>query len=281
MQKILYVHIPKAGGSAVNAYFAERIGEKKCYPHAENRLSDKDADHSKVDRCRYVSAHLIYPRLRRHFADQNRFGMTVLRNPMDQLTSHLAWVRYQTDARQKRAYEALPDFLKELAQRMTKIDLGNPVSLEKFLEELEPRELAFFDNCQTRYLVPYMAGPAGPGMLARAKRNLQALDFVGICERMQDVFDYLSWHFRLLPAEGSMRVNVTQQRYGLDPADPALRKVLQPYIALDEELYDEARRLFGARIHEMWTELSRANKAIINRDAVRKQLRGNSESPRR
>ena len=272
MEKILYVHIPKAGGSAVNAYFAERLGDRHCFAHAENRLSDTDADHSKVDRSRFVSAHLIYPRLRRHFADQNRFVMTVLRSPMEQITSHLAWMRYQTDARQKRAYGALPDFLKQLAQRMAGIDLGNPVALEKFLGELEPRELTFFDNCQTRYLVPYINGPAGPGMLARARRNLQALDFVGISEQMQEVFDFLSWRFRLAPARGEERVNPTQQRYGLDPADPALRAVLQPYIALDVELYEEARRLFGAVVYHAWKELEEELPRLIDRKRMRDML---------
>lgn len=276
MEKILYVHIPKAGGSAVNAYFAERFGDRECFPHAENRLNDKDADHSKVDRCRFVSAHLIYPRLRRHFADQQRFVMTVLRTPMAQITSHLAWVRYQTDAKQKRAYGALPEFLKQLAQRMSKIDLGNPVALEKFLEGLEPRELAFFDNCQTRYLIPYVNGALAPGMVARAKRNLQALDFVGISERMQDVFDFLSWRFRLAPAEGSKRVNESKQKFGLDAGDPALREVLKPYVALDEELYREAHRLFAAAIYGTWREVESARPGVIDRKLLREALQNNA-----
>lgn len=272
MTKVLYIHIPKAGGSAVNAYFAERFGNGNCFPHAENRLQDSKLDHSKVDSSRFVSAHLIYPRLRQHFSGQDRFTVTVLRKPMEQITSHLAWVRYQTDARQKRAYGALPDFLKQLAQRMAKIDLGNPVTLEKFLGELEPRELAFFDNCQTRYLIPHVNGPLAPGMLARAKRNLQTLDFVGISEQMQNVFDYLSWHLRLSPAEGSRRVNESQQKFGLDAGDPALREVLRPYVALDEELYKEGRRLFGAAIYEVWSRIESERPGLLDRKRLHRAL---------
>lgn len=276
MTKVLYVHIPKAGGSAVNAYFAERFGDGNCFAHAENRIQDGKSDDSKVKASRFVSAHLIYPRLRRHFSEQDRFTMTVLRTPMEQVTSHLAWMRYQTDARQKRAFGALPDFLKQLVDRMSRVDLGNPVTLEKFLGELEPRELTFFDNCQTRYLIPYVNGPLAPGMLARARRNLQALHFVGISERMQDVFDYLSWHFRLPPAEGGRRVNESRQKYGLDAADPALREVLKPYVALDEELYSEARRLFGAAMYDIWSRIEDERPGVLDRKLLHRALTGRS-----
>ncbi|MEX2500372.1 MAG: hypothetical protein WD397_16005 [Wenzhouxiangellaceae bacterium] len=272
MTKVLYVHIPKAGGSAVNAYFAERFGNGNCFAHAENRLQDSKSDHSKVDSSRFVSAHLIYPRLRQHFSGQDRFTMTVIRTPMDQVTSHLAWMRYQTEGRQKRVYGGLPDFLKQLANRMSKIDLGNPETLERFLGELEPKELSFFDNCQTRYLVPYVNGPMAPGMVARAKRNLQALQFVGISERMQDVFDYLSWHLRLSPAEGSRRVNESQHKYGLDASDPALREVLRPYVALDEELYKEGCRLFGAAMYEAWSRIESDRPGLLDRKMLHRVL---------
>lgn len=276
MTNVLYVHIPKAGGSAVNAYFAERFGSSNCFAHAENRLQDSKSDHSKVDSSRFVSAHMIYPRLRQHFSGQDRFTMTVLRTPMEQITSHLAWMRYQTEARQKRVYGGLPDYLKQLADRMSKIDLGNPATLERFLGGLEPRELSFFDNCQTRYLIPNVAGALAPGMVVRAKRNLQVLHFVGISERMQDVFDYLSWRFRLSPAEGSRRVNESQQKYGLDSGDPALREVLRPYVALDEELYQEGCRLFGAAMYQAWSRIEGEKPGLIDRKMLHRVLRQRS-----
>ncbi len=273
MKKILYVHIPKAGGSAVNQYFTERLGKDNCLLHAENLLSDKTADHSTADTRRFVSAHLVYPRLHQHFSGQQRFVMTVLRSPLEQLVSHLAWVRYQTDIRQKMAFASLPEFVQQLARRLAKVNISNPRVLEKFLGELEPRELAFFDNCQTRYMVAYVNGPLAPGVVARAKRNMQAFDFVGIAERMPDVFDFLSWRFRLIPADGSVMVNRSRQKYGLDTSDPALCEVLRPYCAFDQEIYAYAKRLFAIKIYEMWLELSRQDASIINHGAIHQQLR--------
>lgn len=272
MQKILYIHIPKAGGSAINAYFSERLGKTACLPHAENLLAGAPIEPSNAPDHRFVSAHMIYPRLRTHFVEQARFTMTVLRRPIEQTMSHLAWVRFQTDPAQKRAFSSLPDFLKDLAQRMKSTDLGNPVALEKFLAGLEPRELAFFDNCQTRYLVPNVKGPLAPGVVERARTNLQALDLVGIAEKMQDVFDVLSWRLGLAPAEGDRRVNPSRYRYGLDPTDEALREVLRPYVRLDEQLYEQACRLFGASVYKVWTEIDDRAGKIINRKRIHDTL---------
>jgi len=271
-RKILYVHIPKAGGSAVNAFFEERLGKSNCLPHAENVLRKANPDKGKIRAYRFVSAHLVYPNLRKQVDDADRLLMTVLRNPMDQLVSHIAWMRFQTEPEQARAFSGLPDRVKAISERLTGFDPSNADALERFLSDLEAHEMGFFDNCQTRYLLPQVNGVVAPGLLPRAKRNLAALDFVGVCEEMQDVFDVLSYRFGLAPSKDQPRVNESRRKYGLDPADPAVREVLRPYVALDEELYRLARRLFAAEVYETWSGARAVEPRVFNRELLHKLI---------
>lgn len=272
MQSILYVHIPKAGGSAVNEFFLQRLGKTSCLPHAENKFRGKQPDPNRFSKFQFISGHLVYPNLKRHADDGNRFTMTVLREPVEQLISHIAWIRFQTEDAQSRAFRSLPDNVKRLAERLSRISPANPDALEHFLGSLKPPDLGFFDNCQTRYLLPAVKDVVGPGMLRRAKHNLQAMDFVGLSEYMPDVFDYLSYALALRPAQDNPRVNVSRRKYGLDANDAALKDVLRPFCALDLELYACARQAFGSRIFGMWDTLDEGRELVISRTEVRKKL---------
>jgi len=272
MQPILCVHIPKAGGSSINEFFAQRLGNAVCLPHAENKIRGKQPDPAKFKKYEFISGHLVYPNLRRHADDGERFKMTVVRKPVDQLVSHIAWIRYQTETEQSRAFRSLPDHVKRLAEKSSRFDLGNPEALEKFLGSLEPPALGFFDNCQTRYLLPHVKGVVAPGMLRRARRNLEAMDFVGLSEYMPDVFDCLAWIFGLKPERDDLRVNVSRRKYGLDVNDAALHGVLRPFCALDMELYAAARRIFAARVFDMWEKMDAGQGLVIDRKEIRKRL---------
>lgn len=272
MQPILYVHIPKAGGSAVNDFFLQRLGKTACLPHAENQLRGRKPDPARFSKFDFISGHLVYPNLKRHVDAGNRFTMTVLRRPVEQLISHIAWIRFQTEAEQSRAFRSLPDSVKRLAERLSKFPLSNPEALEHFMASLEPPDLGFFDNCQTRYLLPPVKGSVGPGMLRRARRTLEAMSFVGLSEYLPDVFDCLSYSLGLRPAQDNPRVNVSRRKYGLDANDAALQDVLRPFCALDLELYACARRMFALRAFDMWDKLDAGSGTVINRKDVRKKL---------
>ena len=273
MQPILYVHIPKAGGSAVNEFFLQRLGKAACLPHAENQFRGLQPDPASFSKFKFISGHLVYPNLKRHADGGDRFVMTVLREPLEQLISHIAWIRYQTEPAQRRAFHGLPDHVKALSEQLAKFDPSNADALDRFLSNLEPQNMGFFDNCQTRYLVSQVNGPIAPGMLRRAKSNLAAMDFVGIQESMQDVFDWLSYTLGLEPADASAGVNESKRKYGLDARDPAIQRVLRPFVALDQELYEHGKTLFGASIYAMWSEVRTESPGIVDRELLAREIR--------
>jgi len=272
MQPILYVHIPKAGGTAVNEFFVQRLGKSACLTHAENRFRGQQPDPERVGKYAFISGRLVYPNLKRYADGGDRFKMTIIRNPIEQLISHIAWIRYQTEPEQRRAFRSLPDHVKRLAEGLSRFDPSNADALEKFLSSLKPPDIGFFDNCQTRYLIPNFKGVISPGMLRRARRNLEAMDFVGLSEYMPDVFDCLAWIFGLTPARDDRRVNVSRRKYGMDASDAALQGVLRPFCALDLELYASARRMFAARVFEMWEKMDAGRGLVIDRKKIRRRI---------
>ncbi|NDC39381.1 MAG: hypothetical protein EBZ48_15295 [Proteobacteria bacterium] len=61
MKKILFVHIPKAGGSSVNKIFTDFFSENLTAVHLEsNEIWSNRVDRiALVERCKYISGHLV------------------------------------------------------------------------------------------------------------------------------------------------------------------------------------------------------------------------------
>ena len=265
MPKVLYVHIPKAGGSAVNDYFRNQLGSEHCAIHAERVLQDKSADVPAVAEKSFVSAHMLLPRLLEQLNQTDRLIMTVLRNPLEQTISHLAWMRYQAEKNRQAAFEELPPHVQQLVIDLSEINLAEPKELEQFLGALGPRVIGFFDNCQTRYLSRQTTERVTEVQLQEAYNSLERFDIVGVAKYMQDLFDWLSWHLGLPPADGSRRVNVSQSKYGLDVANPELTEVLAFYIQFDQQLYCQAQRYFCTALFRLWELAERSGSGILNR----------------
>ncbi len=270
--RVLYVHIPKAGGSAVNDYFSRRLGLENCAIHAEGLLRDPSADLSTVSQKQFISAHLTLPRLLEQINQPDRFVMTVLRNPLEQTVSHLAWMRYQAEKSQEAAFSKLPEYVQELVGKLAETDLSDPEGLDALLASLCPRERSFFDNCQTRYLTRQLNDPVNESQLAQAIQGLQAFNLVGLAEYMQDLFDCLSWRLGLPGADGARRVNVSRTKFGLDASNPAIGEVLEPYIRFDRQLYAEAKLHFFSSMFRFWQDVEKSGVDFINRKTLARAM---------
>ena len=136
------------------------------------------------------------PNLKRHADSGDRFRMTVLREPLEQLVSHIAWIRFQTESEQSRAFRSLPDNVKRLAERLVALFAGQRRSARELSWHRWSLPIWPFSIIVRRAtLLPQVKGSVAPGMLRRARRDLEGMDFVGLSEYMPDVFDYLSFRF--------------------------------------------------------------------------------------
>ncbi|MGA8030979.1 MAG: hypothetical protein WCB48_01180, partial [Casimicrobiaceae bacterium] len=86
--RILFDHLPKTGGTALHAVFQSALGSDRCSPIIAGSISQARAE---FDRYQCVSGHLFY-HPRTDLSDL--WSLTVLRNPIDRILSHLVFSRY-------------------------------------------------------------------------------------------------------------------------------------------------------------------------------------------
>lgn len=147
MRQLIYMHIPKTGGSTVNSVFVRNLGESQCCVHLES-----SADRPIPLEARYLSGHLSYPEICTINSQAEPFIFTVLRNPVDQLYSHINWVAWVGADTSSEFFKAHSSAVQEASLRLCSIDLAKPSEFLRYIEGMNETERFLFDNCQTRYL---------------------------------------------------------------------------------------------------------------------------------
>lgn len=237
--RVFLLHIPKTAGSSLNWYFEQCLGKAHCATHVESKrhLLAK----ARIYSFSYVSGHYKLPHF--HMLDtRNEFkGITILRDPMEQLSSHLRWNK--TMRQRRRAFRLLNDPLKDATERLEKLDLDDADALAGFFATMSEAERNLFDNCQTRYLLRKPAIDLNGHHLTTAIKGLESMAFVGITEQFQRSVDALSRMFGLPRNEQPIRRNVNEQ---LEAAlrSPAARERVADLTRFDQILYDRGLQLF-------------------------------------
>lgn len=238
---IFFMHIPKTAGSSVNRLFTESLGPEAVRTHIESAQRSPDL----FAKRRFVSGHFRYTEFRRYCDSGDFFVMTLLRDPVDHLRSHLNWVRILTIEERFRTFIETRDALRLVSEKLRDVDVNDADAVRGFLDEnadLRPVR-ALFENCQVRYLLEapkHDAVTQDDLQLARAR--LETFDFVGINELFEETIRRLGRRFRIRFVTKTARENV--QSYGRDIDRDRFRDLLGDYIGYDCALYDEYRARF-------------------------------------
>jgi len=249
MSPLVFIHIPKTSGSSCNKLLADLFGPINFIGHAEYRLPAILSGRAAPVRVDGVSAHVPLCRWSLYKGSDAYARVTVLRDPWDRLVSHINWCA--------RFLHGKPPPNGKTAGALTRVvgvlgqtDFDRRDSLRRLMTAVRQESQYFnaFDNMQVRML---MTGPPrvayrreiGAAETAMALANLRGFALVGICE------DQGAFRQRLLallkvaapPAE-PLRENVGGLQI-LSPRNALAREVLAPWVALDQVLYDAARKL--------------------------------------
>lgn len=244
---ILFVHIAKTAGTAVNSFIAQHYPAKRRYLHVEN--TDFRTNPSFAKEYDFLSGHVRATLLRHHLRARQFRVITMLREPFGQLASHLCWVRNIGANSDPKQLAKHPPEIQALAEQLVKVDFGSAQALTDFFESLEGLGLNLFDNCQTRYL---LAPPNAQhrGQLDRvhlqgALAQMNRLDLVGVSEKSGEFCELLS-HLAgfLAPSKPIRRENTLPQRFGLNLNRPAIRMAFADRIRYDLVLWSHATALF-------------------------------------
>ncbi|GEM_PF-6116377 len=248
-ERILLMHIPKTAGTSLNAHLERRFPEGRSAVHIENLILGKTSRQvSGLENKFFLSAHLKIDTLRKFVDTRKYFKITVLRNPIRQTLSHLAWVKKLGDPKNQSEFERLPDYLKKIVERINSLDFV------EFVDTMTPAEHNLFDNCQTRYLLPFHGEvDLVEAHLHRAIVNLSSFDLIGLTEQYEQTLLLLAFFMGWEPPQKVEMLNVSEKKYfiDLDDADEQVRARIQRLTRFDQLLYRQGLTVFERQLRNM------------------------------
>lgn len=241
---LFFLHIPRCSGGTMTRYLARYwggnaivSGAEEVLPtllsrRAETRVTDVVAGHVPLVRWEFFSGSSAYRRA------------TVLRDPWARLVSHINWVGQFNDG------VSLPEgpeaaSLQTMAAAVARTDFASRVSLERLVRLWAPVE-GGFDNLQVRMLLTgsmaAMVKLLSQRDVDRAVQNIEAFSVVGFCEDQAGLQ-------RKLGSLAGVKANpiVAFENAGkpsvLSVRNDLAREVLEPWYALDAQLYQRAKQI--------------------------------------
>jgi len=237
-RKLLFMHIAKAAGSTVNAYFAKHYSEDQYAIHIEsNKKWQSNPD--ELNALRFLSGHISLPMLSQKLDLESYYKVTAMREPYAQLCSHLVWIKKLAMPGEDQRFLRHPAYIQVFARKLAAIDFSVPEELKTLLSSLAEPETRLIENCQTRYFTFVPPGRSVNGTdTHKAIEASATFDRIGIAESinsfLKGVASDMSW-----PEPGAfVHENITQDFYGLDLSDNKTREVLLPLVQHDTELYE-------------------------------------------
>lgn len=237
-QKYFYLHIPKTAGTTFNDFLTQKFSEDECVFHLEDKLTAiKDQT--------ILSGHIPLPKAEKVIANFHEYiQLTVFREPLEQISSHLRFVRKLAELSEKRRLEQHTAPIQKIVARLSLTDLSSPKELQMFIEWLEEENLVLFHNTQTQYLIGSRF-KIDESMLKEAKERLDKIQFVGITEKLDEYMRFLTFNLKLPNSVyGNKKLNITSETFGLDIEDKEIQKVLEPLIYYDKIIYQQAKERF-------------------------------------
>lgn len=240
-QRMFLVHIPKTAGSSVNAFMEDCLGQRACASHIEGHPEWQFGTGPDIEDKVFLSGHVRLYDLRQKLILRNTLVATMLRDPIDQIISHIAWVRRLADPDEEERFYQHDTEIQHLATCLAELDLGSPVHLKKWASDLTDVGQSLFDNCQVRYLNDREpTDRVTQRDLQVAIENLQVFDLVGRSDRVPSFLTMVAEKMgveRFSASDVNVRENISETKYGLDCRDPGIREALESLIEFDQVLY--------------------------------------------
>lgn len=242
-KKIFFLHIPKAAGSSLNKMLAKQYDDENVRFHIEGLRGDgfKKLNVSQLD---MFSGHVRLFEVIKHFGLQGFLRVTVVRDPLQHLISHLNWVKHISENKLSPFFLSHPKPIRDVSLQLREFELSDFDKVKRFVENLNNMGLHLFNNCQTRYLLNDVA-PLRLSKLhaAKAINTLHFFDVLGTVENMPLFVKKLSTRMGWGNEVKEEKTNALNNKYGLDKDSEELRGILTPLINIDQLVYDHIKQI--------------------------------------
>lgn len=222
-QGILHLHIPKTAGTALREYFATQLGESNVTPRLSGISLREALVHYQA--MPVIAGHLLVKQGDR--LPHDRCSIVLLRHPVDRVLSQFFY-----------SQQHKPKPLLDVRFRT--------MGLRAYLGSLEAgaeHDLLLQRDMLYPLATSFEACPSDDEKLAAARQALDAFQFVGIQEELDDFVAMLDTHFGW-PEAPLKRHNVTAQRAKVEDLDDAQLRRLKNLLEPELELYADAQMRF-------------------------------------
>jgi hypothetical protein len=241
VKRIALLHIPKTAGSSLKAILRPHYHSKNFRLHIEASKWIEKREFKRVRNYHFFSGHIPFPIFIELAKQGDYFRTTILRNPIDQLKSHIKWLISITRDRNEDLYKENNQHFIDLSLKLSSIDWNCPSDVESWSRSISHLEKQLFYNCQTRYFINNRENiDLVEEDLSEAKSNLKKFHLVGVTERIEE---YLAQISRYLGCEKLQNqfVNSSSDEIKFSNQQEAVDKVLLGLVEMDNQVYNYTR----------------------------------------
>ncbi|MBN8923502.1 MAG: Wzt carbohydrate-binding domain-containing protein [Rhodanobacter sp.] len=221
--RLLHLHLPKTGGTALWHFFAEQLGERRISPPQQAILLREALLRWRT--LPVISGHFITKHGDNIPAD--RMGVTVVRDPVDRFLSEYFYNRFDGDNRPVEAsrrgmeLDAYLDHLTQSASHalLVQMEMLYPLGTDR----------------QTQL--------SSEEKLAASMQAIDRFDLIGIQSETDDFCSMLCAKLGWPPVE-LRRVNITSRRLDCSALQPHQRRLVERLVEPETMLYEHARKRF-------------------------------------
>jgi len=244
--KIYYLHIPKTAGTVLNSFLQQYISKACTIEHIESKKEFLLNLSNIYERYDFISGHIPIENIEKILHENlNKYqSIVTFRNPLEHVLSHLTYVKEILFS--KKRFQEHDKNIQKIILKLNEVDFSKLDDLEEMIKWLETNNFYLFHNVQTVYLSTQPASrPVGLLELRKAMKNIEKLDFVGLQEELNKFMLMLAYYLDKKPDDiVEKKLNITNERYGLDITNKEVQKILYPLYDLDIILYDKAYKIF-------------------------------------
>jgi hypothetical protein len=236
LKKAFFLHIPKTAGTAFNEIFKTSVPEGRFFEHMESR---RELFFNIVEDGGpfFASGHFNFQETNNIIGRSDILAITILRNPVQHLISHLKWVKAHGDINNQERHKLLPPHIADIAIRLHNTSLMDINSIDKIIST--PIGLKLFDNLQTRYLSESPDGLVERCNLHKAVKNCKKFNLIFTLEDMDLAVEYLSFNYI-----GISKIREKNKSLIQEEVNFGSKEVLDFYrfkVAIDAGLYVKVR----------------------------------------
>jgi hypothetical protein len=253
---LLFLHIPKAGGTTLYSVLEKQFPQEACYS-VPDRLHPVDLPPN-LDQYRLVRVHQGYDVYR--CFQRKPVYVTMLREPIARAVSYYYHIRRHSD-------HPLHEVV--LKREYSLLDCLNDTKMQHRFGNAQTRLLAF-------RILPGDDLPSGDVQLEMAKVRLHEFAYFGLVESFARSVQLLTYTFGWSPITHIQRLNAAPESDYDESISPEVRGAIAACNDLDIALYDYAVQLFQERYQQMLWELlshrSDSSHIPLSREVISYQL---------